>query len=393
MKKINYFYKKEHGAVSMFIVIFTMLLISVITVSFIRIMSRDQQQATADDLSQSAYDSALAGVEDAKRALLRYQRNCPGGNGCDELETKFNGTNCDVLEEAGVVMFEEIEGNKEVTVQTTSGGNDDFDQAYTCVTINLDTPDYRGTLNVNESKLIPLVSKDSFNIIAIDWFTSSDASNSKDIGLPSDADISLPILSEWHGPSLSKNPRPALLRTQFIQHKNSFELGEFDGNEQDSGGKSATLFLYPSPLLEKPTFWLKEEDPRRTNNTGVGIKRVKCEKDFSDKTYACSTKIRLTNSNDFSGAFLRLTTLYSKTSYRVTLMNRTTAVSFHEVQPAVDSTGRTNDVFRRVEARVESQLDFPYPENAVDITGNLCKDFMVSTQAAGTIPDWNKCQP
>ena len=65
--------KTRKGAASIYIVIFTTTLLGIIALSFVRIMLAESLRTTNYSLSQSAYNSALAGIEDAKIILLRNQ--------------------------------------------------------------------------------------------------------------------------------------------------------------------------------------------------------------------------------------------------------------------------------------------------------------------------------
>ena len=60
----------KKGAAAIYVVIFTATLLSIIALSFVRLMLSEMSRTTNYSLSQSALNSALAGIEDAKIVLL-----------------------------------------------------------------------------------------------------------------------------------------------------------------------------------------------------------------------------------------------------------------------------------------------------------------------------------
>lgn len=375
----------QSGAVSLFVVIFAALLMTVVTVGFIQLMLKEQQQATANDLSQSAYDSAQAGVEDAKRLLLLDQScragaapstvNCVAVANALSPAPGQSQTSCDTLVKGGIVT----QTNGETLIQQSdSDGSAKLDQAYTCVKISVNTDDYKGTLAANESIVVPLQGTGDFDTVELSWFSRDDVSSATTdptIGFPSlGPNVSLPPVGDkW------KFNNPSLMRTQFMQTGGNFKLSDFD-DSQDGKSDANTLFLYPSATgLPNKDFAL---DARRSP-TDIP-QQVKCNTSFVDGEYACTATIKLPDpiggSISQRNAFLRLSSLYNGAHFRVKLKHGVEDVKFAGVQPEVDSTGRANDMFRRVKSRVELKGNFTYPEAAIDMVGDLCKNFTITDQ-------------
>lgn len=362
----------QRGAVSLFVVIFSALIITVMTVSFARIMIDGQRNATNADLSQSAYDSAQAGVEDAKRALIAFNK-C-AGQSCVDQRTIIDAAKCNTLQALGVVS-----GDGEVLVEQYDDDKK-LQQAYTCVTLKTDSDNYLAKLDVNTTRLIPLRSKASFSQVKVEWFSSTDVTaDAPPVAAALDSGSGTPLMPSMA--SWSPN-RPALMRTQLIQTGSNFSLNSFDAM---ASGKSNTntLFLYPSSNGLGSTAFSSDHRGDVTDGNS-NLKRIKCEEPASGG-YACSVIIALPDpiggdEGQRQNAFLRLNAFYRGSDFKVTLLNASGGiVKFNGVQAIVDSTGRANDQFRRVESRVEfDNAVFPYPEAAVDLAGSLCKAFLIT---------------
>lgn len=374
--------KRQHGAVSIFSVVFAALLLTVLTVGFIKIMIDEQQQATNNDLSQSAYDSALAGVEDAKRVI----RDCQNGNtaACNEIYDSGKAEDCQVVRRAqGLVSA------AETVVQSTSGaGQEDFDQAYTCVNIAMDTEDYLYEAQEGGVEMIPLRASANFNKVLIEWYTEDDAGVGTPVQTPggvSGGTPLFPVNSNWGASA------PPVVRAQVITPGASFNLSGLD-----RAAASQTAVIRPSSVLStsdasNPDISLsvgghpRPLDSEQFSNTP---KNIACSQPTGSRKYSCRAVLNLGRSvsvGDSANAFLRLGTVYKGATVRVALLTSSNSpVKLKGAQPMVDSTGRANNLFRRVEARLKIGDDFPYPNYSADVKNSLCKDF--SVHSSGAVP-------
>ena len=374
------------GMVSLFVVIFSSLLLTVLSVGFIRLMIQEQQAAANNDLSQSAYDSAVAGVEDGKRVL----KKCADGS--DVACNAIAKNQCDTVTSAQVISS----GQDEVKIRSSGSQDTSMNQAYTCVKVNANTDDVLVNLREGQSMVVPLKAVGEFKKIRLSWMHKNTGGSTYVGG---DADKlepptageyqSLPPKNEWNESAAS------LLRAQTVLPPS----GSFGSVEEFDTKAVSTTFLRPANVNNRP---FPTENGFSTQPVMIGVARaagseagvttnprpVACSStEYDQGGYACREVLEVDGASipPSNIASLRLTSLYRDTSVRIELLAANNqVVKFDGVQPEVDSTGRASNVFRRISSRVSLAMGLTaYPEYAVDTTDGLCKDFYVTAQDAG----------
>ena len=413
--------KFKKGAASFYIVAISTLILVIIAASFAAVIISEMARTSNDDLAQSAYDSALAGVEDGKLAFYNYQ-NClkSHADGCSEIINWFNKANdpnnaddkCDMVAE---ILQRKIEldenGNKMgVLVQEKTGAKNSMQQAYTCVIVKTTLNDYITTLTGNDSSK---VIRARFNEISANDVKSIRVSWQSD---KEDAEVDNSNFGD-DGIFGTKSPVPPVISVGLIQTAGTFNLSDFDMTVGDTTDRG-TLYLVPV-----------EEDGNTTDNRARDIAMNGSEGEYwkylgawngtynyidkngflksNDKTttnlpyvvycadgndFACSATIELPepvggNRNDDT-FMIAVSTPYASSNTDIKLEfcstsscfvgsggasgdTESTAVSIGNTQVSIDSTGRANDLYRRVDVRLDAEDNAsPYPMYAIQLLGS-----------------------
>lgn len=402
--------QNKRGVASFYIVIFATILFGVVTLSFMRIILSEAGQSSNDDLSRSAYDSAIAGVEDAKTAVNRYYA-CLNGNAnavnkCSEEDYNLlfgdGSRNCD----NGIGVAKYLYGNgyntvsegkvnpNEVLIQETNAGNsasnNNSDQAYTCVVLSDTVPDYRGTLTSDTpTKVIPLGISDGTNsttsiqdtrMIRFSWYSQLNEGN-----------VSFnPASSSTNNLRNTSDPIiPPVVSITLLRAKRGMTMSSF--YTANNGADYATMILTPTgdnygisiPIISYDRIQNAGSVSAGPNNTIP----ITCDK---SREFACAVSLdvsRMSLSNTDS-LFLIVSLPYGDTisDFSAALyrdVDGTNPIDLTGVQVQVDSTGRTNQLLRRVETRLDpADLFFPYPQYELELDGgngqSFDKDFWIT---------------
>lgn len=412
MRKITKFKK---GAASFYIVAISTLILVIIAASFAAVIISEVTRTSNDDLSQSAYDSALAGVEDAKLTYYNYQKCRDGsidGNTliganfkCSDLIAWIengivpNGQDeCDVVANA---LARPIETNgdeklgvlvQEGTSSSGDGSTNDMAQYYTCVKIAAQTQDVLGVLSNTDqehSVRIRFADPDAYNNVAkvrLSWHSPT-ATDDGDRGfqyMEGQTKGSAGILG-------ADSVKPAVVALTMVQTATSFSLGDFNtssGAATDRG----TLYFVPSPaqgsrLTSSTDNYIVAETSQsgggwtntirssetegfaKSNNKGIKNVPYVVRCDTKNQDYACITESDIpapVNGDRNHDTFIFSVSLpYGgpKTHFSLEFLDSEgNPLLLDGVQVSIDSTGRANDLFRRVETRLEpADAAYPYP--------------------------------
>ncbi len=403
--------KSKKGMASFYIVIFTTMLFGVVTLSFMRIVLSETGQSNDDDLSRSAYDSAMAGVEDAKTAVNRYY-DCLNKSGETPESCGYGALfkdNCqDDVQYGNIGLAKYLYGDNytsgEVLIQENSVGSqtdNNSDQAYTCVIVSDKVPDYRGSLTADtRTKVIPVristgqysdpsnpgatVSK--INKIRIQWYSTLNQGDN-----PASTFKNRPGDNTLHGKDDASVP-PTLSMTYL--HAKRAALADIDrylhqANNNDMLTYSSILLLPNAVVSSAAQASITKPELRAAGNIdsdfGHTTFPLTCS---STSDFSCSIELTSLNIESDDSAFVILSLPYGDviSDFVVTLYeedNSTTSIDFVGAQISVDSTGRTNQLVRRVESRLDpADLFFPYPQYEIELSGHndnvLDKNFWIT---------------
>lgn len=331
------------GMVSFTVTIVMLLIITLITVGFTQVAQRNQREALDRQLSSQAFYAAESGVNAA----------------VDKIRTDIK---------AGSIKPQTTCGNdssdyKPATLQT------DPEVKVTCVMVDPSPENIRMTASQHVSRVAVIDPVDAnenpitLGNLNIEWSPSENGGASPQTG----------CLNGWLFPESSGTCGYALLRVDLMQFQN---LGTT--NSDTMAQSTITLFNKPTSTGTGVYNIASFTDVSTSGNQRGKIVQAQCTAEKCRVSYQLPTTARYKY-------YARISTLYNDAP-NVTVDGGTMASTsasynayFANVQALIDSTGKAQDVLRRVQTRLPINITKgAAPTSAIQSGGGVCKKFTTS---------------
>lgn len=337
IKKYTKIHQNQSGAVSMIVTILIMLLITLIVLAMSQNANNEQRQALDRQLSDQAFYNAESGINDTA-SYLYEKRN-------DTTVPLASTSDCNFKPYPAAVPNGEIDGPTGVNKYTCIL----YDKAPTTLVFD--------DVGTADSKVVPIEpAVGGLSNLTISWDDqanpNSNVSNCNFVVPNTKLPPSLPPGCEIGGVRVDLIPpiSPAV-------------------NNRD-GLNKATLSAFLLPGTSGGSLAFNGAYPE--NQGAIGI--AKCSN-------ASSRRCKITLNNIPPKFTLHIKSLYKGTDINIEGFNGA-AVRFNNAQIMIDSTGRANDVLRRMQVRVPAQPQFRHAEFVIQAKDSVCKIIDVGKGAA-----------
>lgn len=323
--------KNETGVVSIIVVMLIMIILTLIVLAMSRDANREQRQSLDRQLSSQAFYASESGINDTVNYIRTHLAD-------PTLVTEKQS--CDVS------PISQNAGNPGQV-------GDDPVIKYTCILYNLNPTTLEfGNVTSDSATVSPLQNSNSTGIdtITISW--DDDSGGTTFTGCPA--------VPELPSSSAYTNCDAGMIKIELID-ANTLKRADLINNDFNA-------FIFASNGAANPA--------SRSGNTGANqgvFATANCSgAGTPKKCNATITNVGLSGSGQL---FMRLRTLYKpKSSVIVGGVDSVgNPVKFKNAQIMVDSTGKANDVLRRLQVRVPVIPKFNEEESAIRTTGDLCK--------------------
>ncbi len=347
----------QDGFASLVIAIVLVLVLSLMTVGFAQLMQREQRQALDKQLSSQAYYAAESGVNDAAKAIndgyTATKNQCD--NSLASVDPNHNQPAAALADLA----------NNNVGSSTAA--------KYTCLLIN-PTPSgiVYNPVSTTDSTVVEIEGVDSLgNPKAIHTLTISWQDANGNTTFPTSCSSFPPAGSgagEWSYTGLLRFqliPIASLSRTNLINN---------------------TYTSFFCPRRGDTRSWVDAPYASAVGLANSGpVVAASCTKDPATRTdrkpYFCNAQITGLGALNEAAFFLDMRSLYGATAVSIAIYGSdgspatATQLSIAGAQTLVDSTGKAQDVLRRIQVRIPAKNGYDIPDGT---HGDLCKQLQLA---------------
>ncbi len=348
--------RNQNGLAAIIVATVIMIILSLITLGFARLMRREQRQALDRSLSSQAFYAAESAVNDAVRRVQdEVSPYIADKTSCNQDSATFTGA---------------VDGS--------------IGSSYTCLLIDQSPPSLeytQGSIATSSSKIIPIREETGklINQMRIAWedpgLTTTTAGLSTTPTFTCPATVSLPAFTAWDSKT------PGMLRLDIIPA---------DALDRASlTSKTISMYLYPTDVSCVTGQSVINYSTQAGDANKGQIIKVHCTAGKSPRD--CELKLVFDGASPNSLYYIRVRSVYRSSDMTVRIYEgvdtseAAVQSSIKGAQIQIDATGKVNDVLRRIQVRVPVKKSYPIPEFVLQSTDSICKKIEVAPAPANIV--------